>query len=249
MTRTFVIGGVHAVSTALVQANVNCVEFWVKKGLRTAQLEDLCAKAVETGLTVQEVGAPTLDRLVGSSAHQGVALRRRLPQPWDYPRLEQCVVEQPNCLLLILDRVQDPHNLGACLRVADGAGVDAVVTPRDHSVGLTSVVAKTASGALDTVPLAQVGNLAQTLQRLAQHGVWCVGATHDGTQSIYDCDLSSALALVLGGEGRGLRRLTRQRCDHLIRIPMHGVGTSLNVSTAAAVCLFEARRQRSIGAG
>ena len=150
-------------------------------------------------------------------------------------------------MLLAIDHPQDPHNLGACLRVADGAGVDAVIIPRDRSVGLTAVVAKVASGAADSVPLVQVGNLVRALESLKEDGLWVVGATGESELDIYRVDLKVPLVMVLGAEGPGLRRLTRESCDLLAHIPMLGTVESLNLSTAAAVCLFEARRQRMFG--
>jgi 23S rRNA (guanosine2251-2'-O)-methyltransferase len=147
-------------------------------------------------------------------------------------------------LLLVLDGVTDPHNLGACLRVADGAGVHAVIAPKDHAVGLNATVAKVASGAAETVPYLMVTNLARTLNELKERDIHVVGAADDAPRTLYQADLQGPLALVLGAEGKGLRQLTRKTCDALLRIPMHGAVESLNVSVAAGVCLYEARRQR-----
>ena len=150
----------------------------------------------------------------------------------------------PPPLLLVLDQVQDPQNFGACLRVADGAGADAVLAPNDRSARIGGAVAKAASGALDSVPIITVVNLARALESLRTAGLWLVGAAHDAPATIYDCDLSVPLGLLLGGEGKGLRRLTRTKCDRLARIPMGGALATLNVSTATAIALFEANRQR-----
>ncbi|HHO68213.1 MAG TPA: 23S rRNA (guanosine(2251)-2'-O)-methyltransferase RlmB, partial [Gammaproteobacteria bacterium] len=149
--------------------------------------------------------------------------------------------------LLVLDGVQDPHNLGACLRSADAAGVHAVIVPRDRAAPLNGAARKVACGAADAVPLVRVTNLARTLRGLRDAGIWIYGAAGDAPQTLYEADLSGPLALVLGGEGKGLRRLTREHCDGLIAIPMAGSVSSLNVSVAAGICLFEARRQRAIG--
>ena len=150
-------------------------------------------------------------------------------------------------LLLVLDGIQDPHNLGACLRSADAAGVQAVILPRDNSAPTTPVVSKVASGAAETVPLFRVTNLARALDQLREAGVWLVGAAGETDQTLFSVDLTGPLALVLGAEGEGLRRLTREKCDHLVRIPMAGTVESLNVSVAAGICLFEAVRQRQKG--
>jgi 23S rRNA (guanosine2251-2'-O)-methyltransferase len=148
-------------------------------------------------------------------------------------------------LLLVLDGVTDPHNLGACLRVADGAGAHAVIAPKDHAVGLNATVAKVASGAADTVPYFMVTNLARTLNELKERGIWIIGTSEDAPTSIYENDLKSPVAWVLGAEGEGMRQLTRKTCDQLVRIPMQGAVESLNVSVASGVCLYESLRQRS----
>ena len=165
-----------------------------------------------------------------------------LPQSHSLDDLLDAVDGPP--LLLVLDGVTDPHNLGACLRVADGAGVHAVVAPKDHAVGLNATVAKVASGAAETVPYLMVTNLARTLNELKERDILIVGTSDDAPGTLYDADLKGAVALVLGAEGKGLRQLTRKTCDVLVRIPMHGAVESLNVSVASGVCLYEARRQR-----
>jgi len=177
-------------------------------------------------------------------AHQGVAARvEPLAARHSLDDILDAVRGAP--LVLVLDGVTDPHNLGACLRVADGAGAHAVLAPRDHAVGVNATVAKVASGAAETVPYLMVVNLARTLAELAERGLRVVGASDDAECSLYEADLVGPLALVLGAEGRGMRQLTRRRCDLLVRIPMQGAVESLNVSVAAGVCLYEALRQRS----
>ena len=243
--KDLVIGGLHAARTALTRAGGDVLEVWLRRDREAGPLRDIEAAARALGVTVQLVDPPTLDRLYGDDHHQGVVLRRRPPATVELDTvLARAATAGRAPLLLVLDNVQDPRNFGACLRVADGAGVDAVLFTRDRSARLGNVVAKTASGALDCVALVAVPNLASALRQLAAAGVWTLGAAHDGPVSLWQADLRLPSALVLGNEGEGLRRLTRERCDQLIHIPMHGAVASLNVATAAAVCLFEARRQR-----
>ena len=246
--RDLIVGGVHATRTALELCANDVLELWLRRDLEQAGPGHIAAAARAQGIAVHLVDATTLDRLYGDDHHQGVVLRRRPPTLRALDSLLAALSPAGRApLLLVLDSVQDPRNFGACLRAADGAGVDAVVFARDKSARLGSVVAKAASGALDTVGLVAVSNLAQALERLRAAGIWITGAAHDGTQSVYDIDFTVPSALVLGNEGDGLRRLTRTRCDYLAHIPMSGRLASLNVATAAAVCLFEAQRQRGGG--
>ena len=195
--------------------------------------------------SVQVVPRQTLDRLTQHGRHQGIAARMRRGK-FSTQDLDTVLatVATGLPLYLVLDGIQDPHNLGACLRTADAAGVRAVIVPRDRAVGLTPTVAKVASGAAETVPVVQVTNLARALRQLKDAGIWIVGASGDAEKSIYQTDLDRPLALVLGAEDKGLRENTRKHCDMLARIPMAGAIASLNVSVAAAVCLYEAVRQR-----
>ena len=192
-----------------------------------------------------------LNELVSDVQHQGVVALLRASSSGVREDLQEFVAQrlaetrQDKLLLLVLDEVQDPHNLGACLRSADAAGVDAVVVPADNSVGLTPVVRKVASGAAETVPLFQVTNLQRALGELQDVGVWIYGAAGEASESLFDLDLTGHAAIVMGAEGRGLRRLTRERCDQLFQLPMKGSVTSLNVSVAAGISLFEVVRQRS----
>ena len=237
--------GLHACATVLEHAPLDVLELWLRAESQHAELDDLAGRAAGAGLRIQRVSVATLDRLAGGGVHQGIVLRRRPPAPLAFDALRASLREVPGPpLLLAIDQPQDPHNLGACLRVADGAGVRAVLVPKDRSVGLTPVVAKVASGAADTVPLVAVPNLVRALDTLKQDGLWVAGATHDATLGLWEADLTLPLVLVMGAEGSGLRRLTREACDLLVRIPMQGAVSSLNLSTAAAVCLFEAGRQR-----
>jgi 23S rRNA (guanosine2251-2'-O)-methyltransferase len=191
------------------------------------------------------VPRPTLDRLCEGAAHQGVVARVRARAALREPDLESLLdglAEPP--LLLVLDGVQDPHNVGACLRCADATGTHAVIVPRDRAAGLTPTVRKVSSGASESVPFVQVTNLARTLEALGERGIRRVGADEAAGAELFDTDLGGPLALVLGAEGRGLRRLTRERCDLLVRLPMLGAVESLNVSVAAGVCLYFARAGR-----
>lgn len=208
-------------------------------------MQDVLGAAEKAGVRPQPAARETLDRLSGGVAHQGIVLRVEPASPLDESDLEGLLstLDGPP-LLLVLDGVQDPHNLGACLRSADGAGVHAVIVPRDRACGLTPAARKVASGAAESVPLVQVTNLARTLRGLQQQGIWLVGLAGEAEQELYAVGLDGPLALVLGAEGHGLRRLTRELCDYLVRLPMLGAVDSLNVSVATGVCLYEALRQR-----
>jgi 23S rRNA (guanosine2251-2'-O)-methyltransferase len=238
--------GIHPVKAAMARGN--CLEVLLDSGRKDSEQRALLAEAEERGIPVEWLANGQLDQLLGDVNHQGVAARLRPLPLLDEAGLANLLdsLDHPP-LLLILDGVTDPHNLGACLRSADGAGVDAVVVPRDRAVGLTPVVRKVASGGAESVPLAQVTNLARIMKDLQQRGVWLVGAAGEADQELYTVDLTGPLALVLGAEGRGLRRLTREHCDHLARLPMLGSVSSLNVSVASGIFLYEALRQRQGG--
>ena len=208
-------------------------------------LSELATLATRHGVPVELRPAATLDRLTQNATHQGVlALLAAPPQALDENALEGILAQAERPLLLVLDEVQDPRNLGACLRSADAAGAHAVLAPRRNAASLTAAAIKTAAGAASTVPFVQVGNLARTLRFLKGAGLSLYGADARADTTLYDTDLAPPCALLLGGEGQGLRRLTRELCDGLVTIPMTGAVGSLNVSVAAAVCLFEAVRQR-----
>lgn len=220
-------------------------DVWIVAGRSDAKIERVLEAAVGTGAGVHRVSRQELDAMLDGARHQGIVIRCNAPStgaPVDIDDLVMQLDEPP--FLLVLDCVQDPHNLGACLRTAAAVGVHAVVVPGHDSARLTPVVRKVASGAAESVPLIRVANLARTLRGLSQRGVLIVGTTPDADNSLYDLDLTGPLALVLGDESRGLRRLTREHCDWLLRIPMIGSVESLNVSVATGVCLFEASRQR-----
>ncbi|HQR52208.1 MAG TPA: 23S rRNA (guanosine(2251)-2'-O)-methyltransferase RlmB [Burkholderiales bacterium] len=242
--------GFHAVRSCIRQNPAGVATLYVQAGRDDVRMRDLVATAGQAGLRVLTVERERLDRLAGHTRHQGVVASVLASD--HRPDLGDILgaLTEP-ALLLVLDGVQDPHNLGACLRVADGLGAHAVIVPKDRSVGLTPTVAKVACGASETVPYVAVTNLARTLRALQEQGVWIVGADAAGTANLGDgdLDLRGALAWVLGAEGEGLRRLTRETCDALVRIPMIGTVESLNVSVAAGICLYESRRQRPASAG
>ncbi|MEA3134329.1 MAG: rRNA (guanosine2251-2-O)-methyltransferase [Gammaproteobacteria bacterium] len=211
-----------------------------------ARARDLRERATAAGVRIQAASSESLAKLVGAVAHQGAVAAVRPLKAWDeHDLIENLTQISGDPLLLVLDGVTDPHNLGACLRTADAAGVHAVIIPKDRSAGVDGVVRKVAAGAAEFVPVAAVTNLARALDLLKERGIWVVGTDAEAAQTLYHADLKRPLGLVLGAEGSGMRRLTRERCDFVVRIPMAGQVESLNVSVAAGVALFEARRQRS----
>jgi 23S rRNA (guanosine2251-2'-O)-methyltransferase len=236
--------GIHAVGALLQRAPQDVLEMFVMKDRDDKRMQPLIQQARQNGVSVQFCNRKTLDDMVGGQ-HQGIIAKARLQSSGSEADLAAIVAQQDKPFILILDGVTDPHNLGAILRSADAAGVHAVVAPKDRSVKLTSVVRKVACGAAESVPFITVTNLARTLRELQDAGVWIVGTAGETETLVYNADLKGPLALVLGAEGEGLRRLTRETCDSLVKIPMFGTVSSLNVSVAAGICLFEAVRQRS----
>ncbi len=244
---TDLVFGYHAVRGALGRDPEQVVAVWLDRQRRDKRSRELVGLAAGAGVTVSWVTRAEMDALAGDAVHQGMLARVQVRAALQEPDLEDLLDRlQTPPLLLALDGVTDPHNLGACLRSADAAGVHAVIAPRDRAAGLSPVVRKVASGATETVPFVQVTNLARTLDALRRRGIWVLGAAGEGDAVHFDADMAGALALVLGAEGDGLRRLTRERCDQLIAIPMCGQVESLNVSVAAGVLLFEAVRQRRL---
>ena len=236
--------GFHAVGVRLKTAPGSVSEVHVDAARRDQRMRQLVERAAAAKVRVIDSDDAQLTQLAGTPRHQGVVARvTPLLQTHSLDDLLDAVEGPP--LLLVLDGVTDPHNLGACLRVADGAGVHAVIAPKDHAVGLNATVAKVASGAAETVPYVMVTNLARSLADMKDRDLRIIGTSDDAEATLYDLDLTGPVALVLGAEGAGLRQLTRKTCDQLVRIPMAGAVESLNVSVAAGVCLFEARRQRS----
>jgi len=235
--------GFHAVTGRLRQKSDTISEIYVDAERNDGRARDLKAMATKAGVRVIPVDAKRLDGMAGGARHQGVVAQA---QPIDMPQFIEDVLEDLSepPLILILDGVQDPHNLGACLRVADGAGAHAVIAPKDRSVGLTTAAIKVASGAAETVPYIVVTNLARTMRDLKDRNIWLVGTDDAAPKTLYEEKLEGALGIVMGAEGEGLRRLTRENCDLLVSIPMMGSVESLNVSVASGVCLYEARRRR-----
>jgi 23S rRNA (guanosine2251-2'-O)-methyltransferase len=237
------IFGFHAVTARLRHDASSVEEIYVDASRHDRRMQELLRAAESAKVRIIQADDQRLNGMVGTRRHQGVvakagelSLARNLDELLD-------AIEGPP-LLLVLDGITDPHNLGACLRVADGAGAHAVIAPKDRAVGLNATAAKVASGAADTIPYITVTNLARTLRELKERGIWLIGTTDDAEKSLYQADFSGPAALVMGSEGEGMRRLTRENCDLLVSIPMHGAVESLNVSVASGVCLYEARRQR-----
>jgi len=245
MKRAQRVFGLHAV-TSLLQRNPTRVSLLLalesRDDVRMQQVLDLAEKA---NVPIRRVARGELDELVQGVSHQGVVAETGAAAVIGEKELPEFLDVLPHpAFLLILDGIQDPHNLGACLRTADAAGVDAVILPRDRSAPLNATVRKVACGAAEFVPVVRVTNLARIMRAIRDRGIWVYGAAGEAESTLYQTDLSGPLALVLGGEGKGLRRLTREHCDGLVSIPLDGSVSSLNVSVATGVCLFEARRQR-----
>jgi len=245
MSTSLVLAGFHAVTARLRHAPDSIHDVYVQAQRRDRRMQTLIAQAHAAGVNVHPVAAERLDGLARGVRHQGVvALAAARQLAADIDEVLDLIDEPAH--LLILDGVTDPHNLGACLRSADAAGVHAVIAPRDRAVGLNSTVRRVACGAADTVPYLTVTNLARTMRALKDRGVWLIGTDGEADTSIHQIDARLPMAWVMGAEGEGLRRLTRETCDTLATIPMRGSVESLNVSVASAVCLFETARQRAI---
>lgn len=238
------IYGIHAVKAFLDNAPERLIEVLVLKGREDKRLIPLLNELQRLGVSVQQVNRQTLDNKSQGEVHQGIIARVVPQKELNEHDLDAILSQKQNPLLLILDGVTDPHNLGACLRTADAAGVDAVIVPKDKSAQLTSIARKVACGAAEVMPLIRVTNLARTMRDLQEtYNIWIVGTAGEATSSIYEAKLTGSIALVMGAEGDGMRRLTREHCDQLISIPMAGSVSSLNVSVATGVCLFEIVRQ------
>ncbi|HYG55429.1 MAG TPA: 23S rRNA (guanosine(2251)-2'-O)-methyltransferase RlmB [Burkholderiales bacterium] len=237
-----VVFGFHAVLARLRSDPKSVVEIFLDETRNDARGRDLAAAAERAGVRIMRVPTKRLDGFYGGGRHQGVVARievRKLADDLD-ELLDS--VEKP--LLLVLDGITDPHNLGACLRVANAAGAHAVIAPKDRAAGITPAVSKVASGAAEDTPYLMVTNLARTLDEIKERNIWVVGADERGEETLYEADLPDSIAWVLGAEGEGMRRLTRERCDIVVRVPMLGQVQSLNVSVCAGVCLFESVRRR-----
>ncbi len=236
--------GIHAMQSVLEKEPERVMEVLVLKGRNDERLTTIVNQARRHGISVQFCQRKALDDKVGGEQHQGVVARAKPARVLDEADLDKILASEAQPLILVLDGVTDPHNLGACLRTADGAGVHAVVVPKDKSASLNGTVRKVACGAAEVVPLIQITNLARTLKHLQDKGLWVVGTAGETDKTLYDVDLQGPTALVMGAEGKGMRRLTKETCDVLVKLPMAGSVTSLNVSVATGVCLYEIVRQR-----
>lgn len=240
------IYGVHAVEALLRHHPKRVKQIWLSEGRSEPRIQALLALAAENRVAVGQAERRELDAWV-EGVHQGVVAEVSPSQVWGEAMLDELLDRTEGApLLLVLDGVTDPHNLGACLRTADAAGVQAVIVPKDKSATLTAAVRKVACGAAEVIPLVAVTNLARTLEKLQQRGLWIVGTAGEAQQELYQQDMTGPTVLVMGAEGKGMRRLTREHCDFLVKLPMAGSVSSLNVSVATGVCLFEAVRQRSV---
>ncbi|MBS0591298.1 MAG: 23S rRNA (guanosine(2251)-2'-O)-methyltransferase RlmB [Proteobacteria bacterium] len=237
--------GINTVESALTHDAKNIVELYIEADSHNARLKELSERARDLGVKPHSRPREALDKMTGGARHQGAVARYRAPPPRTEKELYELVEQaQADTLILVLDGVTDPHNLGACLRSAEAAGVTAVVVPKDKAAGITPTVRKASSGAADRVAFFAVTNLARALKTLKEKGVWLVGLAGESAQNFYTLDLKGPLGIVMGSEGEGMRRLTAESCDFLAKIPMRGGVESLNVSVATGVALFEALRQR-----
>jgi len=243
--RAKIIYGLHTVRHALEQSPESILEVYLQKDRRpSTELDRVIELARAGALGIQNVSRKFLDKQTANALHQGVAIKQR-PDKRNHTDLDVLLANREGALLLlVLEGIQDPHNLGACLRTANAAGVDAVLVSKDRSASMNATVSKVASGGAENTPVISVGNVARTLRSLQEAGVWIVGTAADTTKSLYEIDLTVSTAIVMGGEGKGLRQNTREHCDHLVCLPMLGEVESLNVSVATGVCLYEVQRQR-----
>jgi len=247
MSNANLVYGIHAVRMVLRSRAARIVDIWLQSERGDDRLAELQRLAGEQGVRIERRSARELDHEAGGETHQGAIAHLKGMGTLGEGALDEVLeAAGPKPLVLVLDGVQDPHNLGACLRTADAAGASCIIVPRDRAAGLSATVRKVASGAAETVPLIQVVNLARTLKWLKERGLWLVGTDDQARVALHAADLKGPLAIVMGAEGAGMRRLTRECCDVLVSIPMAGVVESLNVSVAAGVVLYEAVRQRRV---
>lgn len=245
MSKKVAIFGLHPARAILEQQPERLVEIFVTRERQDKPLQEIVSLAQRLGVRVQFVPKATLDKKTDGGNHQGILITATAVPPLNEHDLDRlCEEAGARAFFLVLDGVTDPHNLGACIRTADAAGVTAVIVPKDKSASITPIVSKVACGAAETVPFVQVTNLARTLRQLQERQVWVIGTAGEATRTLYNVDMRGAVALVMGAEGDGMRRLTRETCDELIRIPLLGTVSSLNVSVATGVCLYEVVRQR-----
>ncbi len=242
-----IIYGHHAVLSVLKHEPETIVELWVDAARHDERAKDVVDLARQSGLSAKRIKREILDEKTCNAKHQGFVALSRATTALNEKSLESMLsnLDEP-AFLLILDGIQDPHNLGACLRSADAAGIHGVIIPKDKSCSLTATVRKVASGAVESLPLYQVTNLVRTMEMLKKSGIWLFGTDSEAQSSVFDTDFKGAVAIVMGAEGSGLRRLTREHCDALMSLPMSGSVSSLNISVAAGICLYEVVRQRII---
>lgn len=245
--KQLIIFGLHSVRALLLNKPKRVIKMFIQKGRDDKKINDLLDLAEAKKILVQTIIRTELDHLTKEANHQGVVLICRKQKAYKESDLKT-ILDETNAppLILVLDQIKDPQNLGACFRSADAAGVDVIITPKDHSASITPAVVKVASGAVDCIPFIQVTNLSRTLKGLKEEGVWIYGADQHAEKTIYHTNLTSPVAIVLGSEEKGLRRLTKEHCDMLVSIPMYGSVASLNVSVAAGIFLFEVVRQRQL---
>ena len=238
--------GIHAVEAALEYSPQKIKHALIDEQRQDERLKKLLDELKQLGIPLEKTERKKLDRLANGKNHQGIVISVELPSLRTEEQLKDDVLaSEVTPFYLVLDQVQDPHNLGACLRTADGVGVQGIILPKDNAASITPTVCKVASGAAETIPVYQVTNLARVLRWLKEQNIWLVGTAGEATETIYQLDLNMPLAIVMGSEGSGLRHLTRQQCDFLVKIPMVGQVESLNVSVAAGVLLYEVFRQKS----
>ncbi len=243
-TQSEIIFGFHSVESVIRNDPINILQLMVEKNRHDKRITQLINYAESQGISVEYLKKTDLQKQADSHKTQGVAIRYKSSAKLEGNSLED-IMQKDNVFLLVLDGVTDPHNLGACLRTADAAGVDAVIVPKDRAAGLTPTARKVACGAAESMPFFQVTNLARTLKQLNENEIWIVGTAGEAENDLYTTPLTGKLALIMGAEEKGMRRLTRENCDQLIKMPMAGQVESLNVSVATGVCLFEAVRQRT----
>lgn len=243
---TEIVYGIHSARHALNMSLPSVLEIWIQEDKKESGALGQLIK-LATGISIQFVSKRTLDKLSQYEKHQGIVIRIRVEKK-DVPDLDMLLQDAHKTMpiFLVLDGIQDPHNLGACMRTADAAGVRALILPKDRAVSLNATVRKVASGAAENIPVIAVTNLARTLQQMQKAGVWIIGTADDAENTIFQLDLKRPLALVMGAEGKGIRQNTRNHCDMLANIPMAGIVESLNVSVATGICLYEAIRQRTL---
>ncbi len=239
-----IIYGIHAINALLEKEPLRIVEVFILKERQDKRLLTLINQLEENGISIQLVSKHWLDKHSEDATHQGILARIKPGRQYQENDLPEILEKVDMPLLLILDGITDPHNLGACLRSADAAGVNAIIMPKDRSAQLNAIAKKVASGAAETIPLIRVTNLARTMRFLQEQNIWIVGTAGEADHTLYQSKLTGRIAIVMGAEGDGMRRLTREHCDELISIPMQGSVSSLNVSVATGICLFEAVRQR-----